>query len=152
MAMTSEVPRSAGAVRRSRRRVSLAILVVVPLGMILRQLPGEFGNLAAGACFPILFGAIFWLISPRLSSLACATLAFGLAAGIETAQLTPIPALLTNVFPPAYWLVGTTFAAIDLLGYALGALALAALGPVLAAQMPAEGPGRCPATPNGRGQ
>jgi hypothetical protein len=136
----------------SRRRVLVAVALVIPTGMLLRQLPGEVGNLAAGACFPILFALLIRLVWPRMTTLACAGIAFGISASIEAAQLTPIPAMLTDAFPPAYWLVGSTFAPLDLVGYAVGAAAVVALAPLLTRRRGPSDPVRRPATPNGRGQ
>lgn len=138
--------------RRSRRRVALAIVLIIPLGMLVRQLPGEVGDLLAGACFPVLFALIIWLVAPRLSAPVCAAGAFVIAASIEAAQLTPIPALVSGAFPPAYWLLGTTFAPLDLAGYAVGALLILGASPALTDRVPLVPAARPPATPNGRGQ
>lgn len=138
--------------RRSRARVLLAIILVIPLGMLVRQLPGEVGNLAAGACFPVLFALLIWTVAPRVRGPICAVAAFAIAATIEVAQLTPVPALLTAAFPPAYWLVGTTFAPLDLVGYALGAVLVVPLGVALTRPSGPDAAGRPPATLDERSQ
>ena len=50
-----------------------------------------------------------------------AVVAFALCALVELAQLTGIPAAVVDAVPVARYALGTTFAAVDLLAYAVGA-------------------------------
>ena len=56
----------------------------------------------------------------RRSRLALAAVAWAVCAAIELAQLTGIPAHLTEVWWPARLVLGTTFHAPDLVWYVIG--------------------------------
>ena len=61
------------------------------------------------------------MIAPRASSATLAVVTFGLCAVVELAQLTGIPAAIVDAVPAARYALGTTFVAVDLVAYAVGA-------------------------------
>ena len=66
------------------------------------------------------------VVAPRARPSLVATLAFAVCVLVELAQLTGVPARVVDAVPVARYALGTTFAAVDLVAYAVG-VALAAL-------------------------
>ncbi|WP_166788076.1 DUF2809 domain-containing protein [Cryobacterium glaciale] len=81
------------------------------------------GDFAADALYAVLAYLAVSFIAPRLRPQGTATVSYLVCVAIEAAQLSPGPAALADVFPPARLVLGTTFAPVDLLAYAVGALA-----------------------------
>lgn len=59
--------------------------------------------------------------APRARSATLAAITFGICAAVELAQLTGVPAAIVDAVPVARYALGTTFVAVDLLAYAVGA-------------------------------
>ena len=110
---------------RSRPVVVALAVVIVAAGLGARVLPGLVGDAAGGMLYAVLLYVLIVLISPRLRATPAALLAVLLGVAIELAQLTAVPALLADAFPPSSLVFGTTFAPLDLVW--------AAVGPALAA-------------------
>ncbi|WP_167041181.1 DUF2809 domain-containing protein [Salinibacterium sp. ZJ454] len=110
------------AVLRSRPRTLLAAGVLVTAAGLLVHftLAGAAADFTADALYAVLAYLVVALLAPRMPPAAVAGIAYGLCALIELGQLTGLPAALAVLFPPARLLLGTTFAPLDLLAYAVG--------------------------------
>ncbi|MGN8244575.1 DUF2809 domain-containing protein [Cellulomonas soli] len=124
---------------RARRRGPLLVAVGATLvaGVATTRLPETSGTLTVlgDAAGDVLYAVMVWLVlalvAPRTRTRLLTAVAFGLCALVELAQLTGGPAAVVDTFPPARYLLGTTFVATDLLAYAAGCLAAAALDRLL---------------------
>ncbi|WP_166874312.1 DUF2809 domain-containing protein [Salinibacterium sp. ZJ450] len=109
------------AVLRSRPRTLLAGVLVTAAGLLVHfTLAGAAADFTADALYAVLAYLVVALLAPRMPPAALAGIAYGLCALIELGQLTGLPAALAVLFPPARLLLGTTFAPLDLLAYAVG--------------------------------
>lgn len=108
---------------RSRRRLLLfAAAAVIVLGLIFHFfVPGHVANLVSDALYTVMVYLAFAFLLPRTQRVWLALAAFGFSALIELAQLTEVPAQLAVSFPPSRLIFGTTFSALDLVAYAVGA-------------------------------
>ncbi|GAA4265719.1 DUF2809 domain-containing protein [Frondihabitans peucedani] len=115
---------------RSRDRAALAgtAAAVVAAGVAVKLgVPGLAGDIAGSALYTGLLFVLGAFVAPRARGAVLAAAAFGISAAVEILQLTPLPAAVDAVVPAAHWVLGSTFAATDLVGYAVGAaLALGA--------------------------
>ena len=68
---------------------------------------------------------------PRITSVRAALGALGFSWAIELAQLTPVPAALSEVSVVARLVLGSTFGAADLVAYAVGATLAASVHALL---------------------
>lgn len=108
---------------RSRWALLLGAAIVIGSGVTAKLLvPGLTGDLLGSACYTALLFVVAAIASPKSSGSVLAGFALLASALVEVLQLTPLPAAAGNVFPPARWVLGSTFVASDLIGYALGAL------------------------------
>ncbi|WP_054012014.1 ribosomal maturation YjgA family protein [Arthrobacter sp. ERGS1:01] len=111
------------------RRLALFIAgaAVAVLGLALHFLAaGDAASLVADALYTVLVYLLFGFVAPAARRHRVALAAFAFSAVIEIAQLTGIPAQLGQAFPPSRLLLGTTFSALDLVAYAVGAAAACA--------------------------
>ena len=123
----------------ARRRGPLLVAVGATLvaGVATTRLPEASGTLAVlgDAAGDALYAVMVWLVvalvAPRTRTRTLTAVTFGLCALVELAQLTGGPAAAVDAFPPARYLLGTTFVATDLLAYAVGCLAAAVLNRLL---------------------
>ena len=108
---------------RSRRLALLfAATDVAVLGLVLHFfVPGDISSLITDALFTVLVYLLLALALPAARKIWVALAAFGVSAFIEIAQLTGVPAQLAESFPPSRLVFGTTFSALDLVAYAVGA-------------------------------
>lgn len=114
--------------RRTRPALALVAVAVVAVGLVARfGVPGLGGDLAGSALYTGLLFVLAALVVPRAGGLELAGIAFGLSGVIEVLQLTPVVADVDSAFPPARLVLGSTFAALDFVGYAIGALAAVAV-------------------------
>jgi hypothetical protein len=117
---------------RRRAPLVLAALATVGLGIAAELLaPGRTGDLLGSALYTVLLGVLLALVAPRLTGLVLATAATVASIAVELLQLTGLSAAAVAAFPPAAWVLGTTFAATDLLGYLLGGVSVLVLLGVL---------------------
>jgi len=104
--------------------LTAAGLVVV--GLIVSRLDGPLADPAGDAVYAAFVYALLVVVAPRARPGIVAAIAFGVCALVELAQLTGLPARAVDAVPVARYALGTTFAAVDLLAYAVG-VALAVL-------------------------
>lgn len=122
--------------RQSLRRRRLALLATavatVAAGLTVHfLLAGPVADFAGDALYAVLVYLVIAFVQPRLPSVSTGAVALLLCAAVETFQLTGIPHDITERFPPAALLLGSTFSGLDLLAYALGAALAAAVDAAL---------------------
>ena len=134
-------PRAAGPgdARRLRLRARLRLLTAVAaaatvaLGVVAKlAVPGLTGDLLGSALYTVLLALLLALVAPRLvaprlAAPVAAGAATAASVGIELLQLTGLPAAAADAFPPAAWVLGSTFVATDLPGYLAGGVAVLVL-------------------------
>ena len=110
--------------RRSRWfALAPAALAVVAGGFAARELlPSAVGGPTGDALYATLAVLLLALLFRRLRASTAMVLGFALAAAVEALQLTGIPVQVVDRFPPARFVLGTTFVAADLAWYAAGAV------------------------------
>lgn len=107
--------------RRRRLLLATAAIPVVALGLALHYLAsGPAGDLATDALYAVLVYLVLGILIIRARPMLLGLGAFALCAAIEFSQLSGIPATLSESVPPLRLLLGTTFAPLDLLAYAMG--------------------------------
>ena len=100
---------------------------MVATGLLVHTIAGPFGDLAGGILYAVLVFLLLASITPAASGTRIGAAALLVCVGVELLQLTGLPSLLGDAFPPLRLLLGTTFVATDLLAYAIGvAVAVAA--------------------------
>ena len=103
---------------------AIAAAATVALGVVAKLVvPGLAGDLLGSALYTVLLALLLALVAPRLPALVTAGTAAVASVGVELLQLTGLPAAASAAFPPAAWVLGSTFAATDLLGYLAGGIA-----------------------------
>ncbi|GAA0827089.1 DUF2809 domain-containing protein [Streptosporangium amethystogenes subsp. fukuiense] len=111
---------------RTRLLAALAAALTVAAGLTVRAVTGGwFGKYAGDALYTVLVYALIVLVWPRITPARAALGALAFSWAVELAQLTPVPAALSEVSVVARLVLGSTFGAADLVAYAAGA-ALAA--------------------------
>ncbi|GAB2464520.1 ribosomal maturation YjgA family protein [Streptosporangium sandarakinum] len=112
---------------RARLPAVLAVAVTVAAGLGIRAVTGGwFGKYAGDALYTVLVHALVVAAVPRVSPFRAAACALAFSWAVEFAQLTPIPAALSEASVLARLVLGSTFGAADLIAYAAGALLSAA--------------------------
>ncbi|AWS45002.1 DUF2809 domain-containing protein [Streptosporangium sp. 'caverna'] len=112
---------------RTRLLAVLAAVATVVAGLTVRALTdGWFGKYAGDALYTVLVYALIVLVWPRVSPVRAAAGALAFSWAIEFAQLTSIPAALSEVSVAARLVLGSTFGAADLVAYTVGAVLTAA--------------------------
>lgn len=117
------------ATKTSRRRITLALLAVVTVGiglLVHRSVGGATGDIAGDALYAVLIYLLAAFVVPRWSGPAVAAVAFAVCAGVELLQLTDLPREWASAFPPIRLVLGSGFDMRDLAVYA-GAVVVAAL-------------------------
>lgn len=108
-----------------RPALLLAATVVVILGLAIHFfVAGDTASLVADALYTVLVYLVLAFILPKAGRHWMAIAAFAVSALVELAQLTGIPEQLAVGFPPSRLVFGTTFSALDLVAYAVGAVAV----------------------------
>lgn len=117
----------------TRRRASapvtlLSLAAVVAVGLqVARFGSAGWADMAGGALYAAMAVLIARLVLPAASPWAQAVLGLGWCWLVEFAQLTEVPVTVVDAFPPARFVLGTTFNAADLVAYAVGAAGCAAV-------------------------
>jgi hypothetical protein len=125
---------------RSRLPAALAAAAIVAAGLALRALAGgPLGAYGGDALYTVLIHTIIVFALPRVAPLRAATGALAFSWAVEFAQLTPVPAALSETSTAARLVLGSTFGAADLAAYTAGA-ALAAAVHALLRRRPAAAP------------
>lgn len=119
------VPRENG---RRRAPIAIAAAAILAAGLATHYfLTGFFADALADGLYTALVAVVLLLIAPRLLPWVAATTAFALSAAVELLQLTALPAALAEIVPLSRLILGTTFAPLDLVFYAVAALIVGAL-------------------------
>ncbi|WP_161805501.1 DUF2809 domain-containing protein [Frigoribacterium sp. RIT-PI-h] len=119
-------PRDARSGRARRLRTATTVTAVaaattVVLGVVAKlAVPGLAGDLLGSVLYTVLLALLLALVAPRLPAVIVSGAATVASVGVELLQLTGLPAAASAAFPPAAWVLGSTFAATDLLGYLAG--------------------------------
>jgi uncharacterized membrane protein YdbT with pleckstrin-like domain len=114
--------------RRRRMLAAVAGLILVTGLVVHFTLESAAGNFVADALYAVMLYLVLSFVFVRSSGWRIALAAFLICVGIEFFQLTGVPGTLAEVFPPIRLLLGTTFAAIDLVAYLVGSVAAALVG------------------------
>ena len=108
-----------------RTALFIAAIDVVILGLVFHFfVAGDFASLIADALYTVLVYLVLAFMLPRAGRHWMALAAFAFSALIELAELTGGPEQLAVSFPPSRLIFGTTFSALDLVTYAVGAAAV----------------------------
>ena len=124
------------------RRRSRWVLVgtgagLIAAGLMLRGIPGVFGDLAGGVLYAALVFVLIAVLFPAASGVRIGSAAFLLCAAVELLQLTGLPLAIAGVVPPLRLVLGTTFVATDLVAYAIGAACSTGVDLLLRRRFPA---------------
>ncbi|GGS69606.1 hypothetical protein GCM10010156_30470 [Planobispora rosea] len=132
---------------RSRIPAALAALATVAAGLSLRAATdGWLGKYGGDALYTVLIYTLIVFVRPRVTPVRAAAGALAFSWAVEFAQLTPLPAALSEASTLARLVLGSTFGAADLVAYAAGAV-LAAVAHLPLRRTPAVAPppvGRTP--------
>ncbi|MFE2017271.1 DUF2809 domain-containing protein [Streptomyces sp. NPDC059499] len=105
-----------------RAVAAAAALVTVAAGLGVRSVAGgEFAKYAGDALYTVLVHALVLFLMPRVRPLTAAGSALAFSWAVEAAQLTGVPAELSERSTVARLVLGSTFNAPDLLWYVVGA-------------------------------
>ncbi|MEV8638206.1 DUF2809 domain-containing protein [Streptosporangium sp. NPDC051023] len=107
---------------RDRLPAVLAAVATVAGGLTVRAVTGGwFGKYAGDALYTVLVYALILVLRPRLAPGRTALCALAVSWAVEFAQLTPVPAALSEASVLARLVFGSTFGVADLVAYAAGA-------------------------------
>lgn len=113
--------------------LAAAAAAVTVVGLVVASIgSGPLADPVGDALYAVLVYLVLAICAPGARRGALVLTAFGLCALVELAQLTGAPAALVELWGPVRYLLGTTFNAVDLLAYAAGAAAGAAVHTALA--------------------
>ena len=110
-------------VRRRTSRVVAGLVAVglVGVGVAVSRVDHPLADPVGDALYAALVFTLLVVVAPRARSATLALVTVGFCTAIELAQLTGIPAAIVDAVPAARYVLGTTFVAVDLLAYAVGA-------------------------------
>ena len=94
---------------------------LVGVGIAVSRIDHPAADPVGDALYATFVFALLVVIAPRARSATLTIIAFAFCAVVELAQLTGIPAAIVDAVPVARYALGTTFVAVDLLAYAVGA-------------------------------
>ncbi|MFC8191452.1 DUF2809 domain-containing protein [Cellulomonas sp. NPDC057328] len=118
--------RRADAPARRRGPLLVAAAGVLVTGLVVSRGDALAADLAGGALYAALVHVLVLLAAPRVRWSVAAAVALGACVAVELAQLTGAPAAVVAAWPPAAYVLGSTFVATDLLAYAAGVVVVAA--------------------------
>lgn len=102
------------------------------MGLLVRFIgSGTWTNHTGDALYAVLIYLLMAAVVVRVPSWQTAAAALAACTAVELLQLSPLPAALGEIFPPARLVFGTTFGMLDLVSYATGVLAAGLLDGVL---------------------
>lgn len=125
-----------------------AAMVTIVAGLGLRA--GVSGNVAkygGDALYTILLLTLVVLVAPRVTRLTAAGGALALSCAVEFLQLSQVPAELAQRSTLARLVLGSTFNAIDLLWYAVGAVVGCLIHTTVGSLSSRRGPGTAEGEP-----
>ena len=110
-------------VRRRTSRVVAGLVAVglVGVGVAVSRVDHPLADPVGDALYAALVFTLLVVVAPRARSATLALVTVAFCTAIELAQLTGIPATIVDAVPAARYVLGTTFVAVDLLAYAVGA-------------------------------
>ncbi|SDQ89806.1 DUF2809 domain-containing protein [Arthrobacter crystallopoietes] len=103
---------------------------------------GTWTNHTGDALYAVLIYLLVAAVASRNPSVLISAAALAVCTAVELLQLSPLPAALGEIFPPARLVFGTTFGMLDLVSYATGVLAAGLLDGVLRRRLGAPRSGR----------
>lgn len=109
---------------RHRIAFAIAACAVIAIGLVLHTAEGPVAAFVADSLYTVLVYLILRLVFARARRWMLAVVAFAFSALVEVLQLTGLPEQWGDAFAPARLLLGASFSAVDLLSYAIGALAV----------------------------
>jgi Protein of unknown function (DUF2809) len=115
-----------GLVRRARLAVALVMIVLAGL-FVSRLWHGPVSGVVGDGLYAVMVYLLVAFVVPKARAATVGGVAFGLCVMIELTQLTGVSAAVVQVWWPARYVLGTTFQAVDLVAYAVGALSAAVL-------------------------
>jgi len=111
----------------NRRPALAAAILVLAAGLAVRAFTdGAFAKYAGVALYAALIYTLVVLVAPRIRPLVAAGIALAFCWAVEFAQLSPVPAALSERSTVARLVLGSTFNKPDLLWYAVGIAVTAA--------------------------
>lgn len=96
-------------------------VLLVPVGLGARMLPGVVGDVAGGLLYAGLVYVLCALVAPRARSVVLGVVAGVIGVGVELLQLTALPSAVAGAVPVARYVLGSTFVASDLAVAVVGA-------------------------------
>ncbi|KQR11731.1 DUF2809 domain-containing protein [Cellulomonas sp. Leaf334] len=118
---TAGEPEKASRRRTSRVVAGLVAVGLVVLGVAVSRVEHPAADPVGDALYAAFVFTLLVVVAPRARSATLALLTVAFCAVIELAQLTGVPAAIVDAVPVARYALGTTFVAVDLLAYAVGA-------------------------------
>lgn len=110
-----------------RRRLACAVLAVLVIGVGLLIRFGLGGDLAGGVIYTALVYLLVAALAPRMRPSRVASIALAWSVLMELLQAGGIAAALVALWSPLRLVLGTGFAASDLLAYLAGAVLAGAI-------------------------
>jgi len=95
----------------------------VVVGLVVSRLPDPVGDVGGTAAYAVLVYLLVGVAAPALPPRRTAVVGLAICWSVELLQLTALPEQLAAHVPGAAYVLGTTFAPLDLLGYAAGTVA-----------------------------
>lgn len=112
---------------RSRPALLVGAVLVIGVGLAVHRLPGLLGDLLGGALYAVLVYLLLAVLRPGARAVVLAGVALTVCTPVELAQLTDGPRTVVAAVPLLRLVIGSTFAAHDLLAYAVGAFGAGAV-------------------------
>lgn len=112
---------------RSRPALLVGAVLVIGVGLAVHRLPRLLGDLLGGALYAVLVYLLLAVLRPGARAVVLAGVALTVCTLVELAQLTDGPRTVVAAVPLLRLVIGSTFAAHDLLAYAVGAFGAGAV-------------------------
>lgn len=120
--VTGELSMRSPITQRRRLLAAVAGLILVTGLVVHFTIMGAAGDFVADALYAVMLFVVLSIVFVRSSGWRIGLITLLVCLAIEFFQLTGIPAALAEVFPLSRLALGTTFTAVDLLAYLVGAL------------------------------
>lgn len=103
--------------------MGISAVALIPIGLFLRFQPwGLLSDLSGGVLYASLIYVLVAFLVPTGTRITVGFWALGWCVAVELLQLTTLPSTAAHLFPPARLVLGTGFAATDLVAYFFGVL------------------------------
>ncbi|MCU1407385.1 MAG: hypothetical protein JWQ43_3688 [Glaciihabitans sp.] len=118
--------RSSAALLPRRLALAASAIAVTMTGLLVHyRASGDFASLVADALYAVLVYLLFAMIAPGARRGFILVLSVMACTAIEFFQVTGVPQAMAEAVPAVSLLLGTTFAFLDLVAYAVGVAAVA---------------------------